>query len=187
MLVYDPFYLFDVGFQLSYLAVLSILYLQPRLKSLIAVRNPLLAMPWEWITVSLAAQIGTAFLCLYYFGSFSLVFLFTNIPLTCISLFLIPASLLWLVFPEWLPGLNYLQYAVEYLTHAMVSVVELFSSIPGASYSGYFGYGSLLVGYAMLFCFVIYASNRRPYQLLISLFLLLILLLLQLFPCYNSF
>lgn len=77
MLAYDPYYLFDIGFQLSYLAVFFILFLVPRFKEWIVVRNPLLAMPWEWITVSIAAQIGTALLCFYYFGQFSTVFLFT--------------------------------------------------------------------------------------------------------------
>ncbi|WP_286084125.1 ComEC/Rec2 family competence protein, partial [Parabacteroides goldsteinii] len=59
MLVFNPLYLFDIGFQLSYLAVLSILYLQPRLQNLIVVRNPVIAIPWGWITVTLAAQAGT--------------------------------------------------------------------------------------------------------------------------------
>lgn len=75
MLAYNPYYLFDVGFQLSYLAVFFILFLVPRFKEWIVVRNPLLAMPWEWITVSIAAQIGTALLCFYYFGQFSDSFL----------------------------------------------------------------------------------------------------------------
>ena len=90
MLIYQPMYLFDVGFQLSYLAVFFILFLVPRFKEWIVVRNPLLAMPWEWITVSIAAQIGTALLCFYYFGQFSTVFLFTNLPVTLLAMFLIP-------------------------------------------------------------------------------------------------
>ena len=74
MLVYEPLYLFDIGFQLSYLAVLSILYFQPRLQALIKVHNPFLRTPWGWVTVTLSAQAGTTFLCLYYFGQFSTVF-----------------------------------------------------------------------------------------------------------------
>ena len=99
MLAYNPYYLFDVGFQLSYLAVFFILFLVPRFKEWIVVRNPLLAMPWEWITVSIAAQIGTALLCFYYFGQFSTVFLFTNLPVTLLAMFLIPFAFLWLGYP----------------------------------------------------------------------------------------
>ena len=61
MLVYEPLYLFDIGFQLSYLAVLSILYFQPRLQALIKVHNPFLRTPWGWVTVTLSAQAGTTF------------------------------------------------------------------------------------------------------------------------------
>ena len=48
------------GFQLSYLAVFFILFLVPRFKEWIVVRNPLLAMPWEWITVSIACLLYTS-------------------------------------------------------------------------------------------------------------------------------
>lgn len=89
MLVYEPLYLFDIGFQLSYLAVLSILYFQPRLQALIKVHNPFLRTPWGWVTVTLSAQAGTTFLCLYYFGQFSTVFLLTNLPLTFLATLLI--------------------------------------------------------------------------------------------------
>ena len=61
MLVYEPLYLFDIGFQLSYLAVLSILYFQPRLQALIKVHNPFLRTPWGWVTVTLSAQASVLF------------------------------------------------------------------------------------------------------------------------------
>lgn len=127
MLVYNPFYLFDIGFQLSYLAVLSIFYFKPRLDKLIMVRNPLIAKPWGCVTLTLAAQMGTAPLCFYYFGRLSPAFLFTNVPLTFVATLLIPLGLIWLLLPEWVPGVDYLQAVVEWLTGTMVRVVELFS------------------------------------------------------------
>lgn len=145
MLAYNPFYLYDVGFQLSYLAVVSILYLQPRMDRLIAVRNPLLKAPWQWLTVTLAAQAGVTFLCLYYFGQFSSVFLFTNLPLAGLSTLLIPLSLLWLL----LPGAEGLQQAVEAVTHAMTWVVDAFGAIPGSSWTFPFTFGWMAGGYAL--------------------------------------
>lgn len=181
MLVCDPYLLFHIGFQFSYLAVLSILYLQPRLSRLITVRNPLIRMPWEWVTVAVSAQIGTAFLCLFYFGSFSLVFLFTNLPLTLLSLCLIPLALCWMLLPAGWPGMHWLQQAVEGLTQAMMRVVELFASVPGATWQCRFGWVSLLSGYAMLFCLLVYLHGARPRFLIASLFFLLLLLLGLLF------
>lgn len=92
MLVYNPFYLLDIGFQLSFLSVFSLLYLQPKIASRIAVRNPLLASPWNAVAVTLAAQTGTVFLCCFYFGRVSTVFLFTNLPIALLSSVLIDHS-----------------------------------------------------------------------------------------------
>lgn len=131
MLVYEPLYLFDIGFQLSYLAVLSILYFQPRLQRLMKVRNPLLRAPWQWITVTLAAQVGTVFLCLYYFGQFSTVFLLTNLPMTLLATLLIPMGLAWMLLPAGCPGYEWLQVGVEGLTHGLLRLV-----IPSVAYRG---------------------------------------------------
>lgn len=184
MLVYDPLYLFSIGFQLSYIAVYFILYLQPRLKRMIDVRNPLLAVPWGWVTLTLAAQVGTALLCLYYFGVFSSVFLFTNLPLALLATLLIPAALIWMLLPEWFPGYELLQSGVEGLTRCMWWVVEAFTAVPGATLTFRFDFKMLMLGYALLFGLLLYGRNRRPKQLLAVLSLVLIILFVQLIERY---
>lgn len=175
MLVYEPLYLFDIGFQLSYTAVFSILYLQPRLKRTIEVRNPLLAYPWDCITVTVAAQVGTTFLCLYYFGQFSLVFLLANLPLTFLALLLIPAGIIWMLLPAGFPGYGYLQLAVEYLTGSMLWLVDLFSRISFSSLAFSFSFPLLLASYGVLFLSLLYIRTKRPVYLLGTLSLVLIL------------
>lgn len=175
MLAYDPYYLFDIGFQLSYLAVFFILFLVPRLREWIAVRNPILAMPWEWITVSIAAQIGTALLCFYYFGQFSTVFLFTNLPVTLLAIFLIPFAFLWLGYPVDFCGYGWIQKLVEELVRGMVRIVDLFSAMPCATITGRFSLFELLGGYGFLVLCLIYMKIRKPKVLLAALTLLLIL------------
>jgi competence protein ComEC len=101
MLLVSPASLFDVGFQLSFAAMLAILTLQPLFERLVS-RDWLLEHPlWRWLwgltTVSVAAQVGTAPLVAYYFGRFSTYFLLTNfivIPLTTAILYLALAALL---------------------------------------------------------------------------------------------
>ncbi|MDH6304709.1 competence protein ComEC [Parabacteroides sp. PF5-5] len=183
MLVYNPLYLFDVGFQLSYTAVWFILYLQPRLNKVLQVRNPLLAAPWSWLTVTLAAQIGVTFLCLYYFGYFSLVFIFTNLPLTLIATLLIPLTLLWMLLPAGLPGIELLQSGIEYLTRGMMWVVEAFSR-EGSSLSFRFTLGMLLLSYPALLSYLLYRTRHRAGYLLLFLFLCLMFLLLLLIDKY---
>lgn len=79
MLVFNPVWLFDAGFQLSFSAVAAILLLQPGLYRLLPVKKPVWRKAWGLITVSVAAQIGTAPLVMLYFSRFSTHFLLTNL------------------------------------------------------------------------------------------------------------
>lgn len=173
MLAFNPLYLFDVGFQLSYLAVLSILFLQPRLQDLIMVRNPIVAMPWGWITVTLAAQAGTTLLYLYYFGQFSLVFLCTNLPLTFLATFLIPAGFIWILLPAGIPGYGLLQLFVEKMTHTLFWIVDSFSRVTQVAFYTRIGLLVTVLGYGSILCFLLYLKTRRPGMLLAGLLLLL--------------
>ncbi|MDR1454933.1 MAG: ComEC/Rec2 family competence protein, partial [Tannerella sp.] len=150
MLWYNPFYLFDIGFQLSFLGTWAIMYLQPRLSRLIDVRNPLPAYPWNVLTVSLAAQIGTIPLCAYYFGQMSTVCLLTNVYLSFLSVGLIPLTLLWMLLPAGLPGSGVLQWVIETLSGSLMRIVDLFSAVPGAQVSMDFDFVMLLCTYGML-------------------------------------
>ena len=91
MLVVNPYSLFDIGFQLSFCAVLAILLFTPLIPSPPATHHlPLTKSLLSLTTVSVAAQIGTAPLIAYYFGRFSLWFLLANyvaIPLATLILY----------------------------------------------------------------------------------------------------
>lgn len=116
MLLYNPAWLFDVGFQLSFCAVAAILILQPVLYGLISFQNRLLRYAWGLITVSVAAQIGTAPLVILYFSRFSTHFLLTNIwVIPWVSLIMYAAFLLLLLTP-----FPYLQYSFATVVEAMV-------------------------------------------------------------------
>jgi competence protein ComEC len=111
MLLYNPFNLFDVGFQLSFSAVFAILLINPHLVKLHKSGNPAIKYVCELSCVSTSAQLGTAPLSMYYFHQFPIIYLVTNlfaIPLTGILLCLIPAALIlqslfgkhsWIMFP----------------------------------------------------------------------------------------
>lgn len=79
ILIFEPSFLFDVGFQLSYLALFFILWLQPILSSIWKPENKVCSYLWDIITVSFAAQIGTIPLSIYYFHQFPGLFFITNL------------------------------------------------------------------------------------------------------------
>jgi competence protein ComEC len=85
LLAYNPYLIMSVGFQLSYLAVIGIVYLQPPLYRLWDARNKIVDWIWQITCVSIAAQIATFALGLLYFHQFPVYFLFSN-------LFVIPGS-----------------------------------------------------------------------------------------------
>ena len=91
LLLIKPTYLFEVGFQLSYAAVFGIVWLQPRMERLLpALPTRLLRGLWAITTVSIAAQLATFPLGLYYFHQFPALFLISNIlviPLVSILMY----------------------------------------------------------------------------------------------------
>jgi competence protein ComEC len=79
ILLFEPSFLFDVGFQLSYIALFFILWLQPLLAEIWKPKNKIVNYFWEILTVSFAAQIGAFPLSIYYFHQFPGLFFVTNL------------------------------------------------------------------------------------------------------------
>ncbi|MCB9363412.1 MAG: ComEC/Rec2 family competence protein [Flavobacteriales bacterium] len=91
LLIYNPLYIMDVGFQLSYIAVIGIVIIQPWLSNFYIPKNKIVTYFWDLTTVSVAAQIATFPLGLYYFHQFPNYFFISNlivIPFAVIILYL---------------------------------------------------------------------------------------------------
>jgi competence protein ComEC len=79
ILLFKPSFLFDVGFQLSYLALFFILWLQPLLSNIWLPKNKIIRYFWDIIAVSFSAQIGAMPLSIHYFHQFPGLFFVTNL------------------------------------------------------------------------------------------------------------
>lgn len=79
LLLINPYFIFQVGFQLSYAAVLSIVLIQPHLFGLFTPRYRLVKYMWGILTVTIAAQIGVLPLSLFYFHQFPGLFFVSNL------------------------------------------------------------------------------------------------------------
>ncbi len=79
ILLWKPSFLFDIGFQLSYLALFFILWLQPILSGIWEPKNLFSQYIWNILTISFAAQIGTLPLSIYCFHQFPGLFFVTNV------------------------------------------------------------------------------------------------------------
>ncbi|WP_299988323.1 ComEC/Rec2 family competence protein [uncultured Pontibacter sp.] len=113
LLWYNPYFLLEVGFQLSFLALLGIVYLQPRFYKLLEFDNRILDKGWALFTAALAAQLATFPLGLYYFHQFPVYFWLAN-------LLVVPAATLVLysgvaaLFFSWVPLLSTLLFKVNF-------------------------------------------------------------------------
>jgi len=94
LLWFDPFLLFSVGFQLSYIAVLGIVYLYPRILLLWEPENMIAVEIWKLGAVAIAAQIATFPLGLLYFHQFPNYFLLSNLLVVPLSFVVLVLGLL---------------------------------------------------------------------------------------------
>ena len=97
ILLFNPFSLWDVGFQLSYSAVLSIVVFQKHINQWFFIKNKLLKGLWSLNAVTLSAQILTLPIVLYHFHQFPTLFMFTNLFAVPFSGLVLYAELLLLV------------------------------------------------------------------------------------------
>lgn len=79
LLLYNPFLIWDVGFQLSFLSVFGLICLQPAIHAWIPIKKPFLDKVWGAMAMSLAAQLATYPFSIYYFHQFPIYFLFSNL------------------------------------------------------------------------------------------------------------
>ncbi len=98
LLVYNPFLIWDIGFQLSFIAVLGLIWLQPLLMNWFAFRQLWLRKLWSSIAISLAAQLITFPLSIYYFHQFPVYFLISNLFIILPIALLMYTGILILVF-----------------------------------------------------------------------------------------
>lgn len=118
LLLVNPLSLFDVGFQMSFAAVASILLFVPLFENRL----------WSLVAVSCAAQIGVAPLIAYYFGRFSTYFLLTNLIVVPAATVILWLALVVLLFPS-------LAYLLLYVVGLLNTILTMIASLPGASIS----------------------------------------------------
>jgi competence protein ComEC len=129
ILLFQPSFLFDVGFQLSYVALFFIVWLQPLMSNLWLPKNKILNYFWDILTVSFAAQIGTLPLSIYYFHQFPGLFFVTNIIVIPFLSIIMGVGCLVMVFAafNWVPfyPTKILEISIYYLDKIIGYIASL--------------------------------------------------------------
>lgn len=136
LVIYDPLIVMQVGFQLSYAAVLGIVMLQPWLLSLHSFRHPFAEKVWEITCVSIAAQVTTFPLGLLYFHQFPNLFFVSNLFVIPGATVVLVLGLVAFVAQVWDPFLAFTGLLLKWTVQAMNGLVGWIDRIPHAVAQG---------------------------------------------------
>ncbi len=136
LLLFKPVWIYEVGFQLSYLAVLGIVVLYPYLNQLFTFKYSFFRWLWQVTAVSLAAQLFTTPLSIYYFHQFPNFFWLSNPIVSFLSSIILFAGMA-LLFLFWVPALGWLIALVFNVSLWLTNQTVFFiNQLPGARTTG---------------------------------------------------
>lgn len=188
ILLCNPNFLFDVGFQLSYIAVFSIIWLQPFYSAFKPSRFKLVNYFVDLLTISFAAQIGVLPLSLYYFHQVPLLFFLANLVVIPLSSFVLILGIAVLAFNFIAPNLaillgKLLGFAIEIMNQyiAWIASFETFviKDIP-------FSFSLVLIFYVMLIAMVLWLYEKEYSKLILFLSSSFFFQILILFTLWQS-
>ncbi|MDG2431490.1 ComEC/Rec2 family competence protein [Flavobacterium sp.] len=155
ILLFQPYFIFDVGFQLSYLALFFIVWLQPTIANAFKPKTKIIKNCWTILSVSFAAQLGTLPLSLYYFHQFPSLFFITNLIVAPLLTYIMILGIIVLFLaafaiahPLLIKPLEWGIYALNYSIHYVASFEQfLIKDIP-------FNYLLLITSYASIIALI---------------------------------
>ena len=160
MLMWSPAWLFDVGFQMSFLAVFAILLFVPLFEDVFPaeylMKHRWIKRIWGLVVVSCSAQLGVAPLIAFYFGRFSTYFLLTNFIVIPAAMVILWLSIVVLLFPS-------LAYILLYIVQLLNAVLLRITAIPGASIDHLHpSVIQVVLIYVLIFCIYLLIERIRP-------------------------
>ena len=160
MLMWNPAWLFDVGFQMSFLAVFAILLFVPLFEDVFSAEYLMahrwIKRIWGLVVVSCSAQLGVAPLIAFYFGRFSTYFLLTNFIVIPAAMAILWLSLVVLLFPS-------LAYILLYIVQCLNTILSRITALPGASIDNLHPSAlQVMLIYVLIFCSYLLIERIKP-------------------------
>ncbi|UIR56492.1 ComEC family competence protein [Sphingobacterium sp. SRCM116780] len=164
LLLFQPHMLFDIGFQLSYCAVLGIILLFPLLKKISPFEGTrFVRLVWDSLAVSLSAQILTTPLSLFYFGQFPNYFLIANIIVILPVTVIMYGGLVLMIMP--FDRMNiWVGYTIQWVIDNMFLSLQFLDRLPYATWNGIvFSPFTVFIssGYILTFSYACYWKSRK--------------------------
>ncbi len=188
LLLINPLMITQIGFQLSYLAVIGIVMIYPHIYNLINVNNFILEKIWSLTVVSVAAQIATAPISIFYFNQISNYFLLTNYLLIPLAGFAIYLTLTVFIFSP-IPAIaGFFGFILANLVKTMNFFTATIESLPGSVSTGlYINLPQAVILYLIIiFTGVFFFGSKRYKHLVISVILLICFNVISLYNTFNK-
>jgi len=176
LLCLDPKYLFDIGFQLSYLALFGIVFFHPYIYKLFYFKNKATNWAWNLTAVAIAAQIATLPVGLYYFHQFPSYFWLSGLAVIPLSTFALYSGIVLLIV-DWIPYLGDIVALLCYFSLALMNAcIFAIQRLPLSVIDGFWlGIGEMLLFYLIIFMVsaaFIYKSLKIGYLSFLLVFVL---------------
>jgi competence protein ComEC len=176
LLLLNPLYILDIGFQLSYLAMIGIFLFYPMIEKLLVVKLFILKELWQGTALGFAAQLMTTGISLFYFHQFPNYFVLSNLGLMFFSSIVMGLGF-FLFVVRYIPILSqFVGVLLAFSVYGMYWIVQKIEEIPGAVAYGYVLPFWIVILMSLLFVFLIlYAKGRKQMILGYSVYFLLLL------------
>lgn len=165
LLCFNPFLLKEVGFQLSYLAIIGIVFFHPYIYKLFYFENKITDYFWNLSAVSIAAQLTTLPLSLFYFNQIPFFFWLSGLIVVPAATLILSLGCLLFLFHATIPFVAKAIGAVlYYLIYGMNAILNLIDNIPFSVYKGIWITLTQCAVLYLLLAFVMYVvqtKNRR--------------------------
>ena len=178
LLLVNPLLIFEIGFEMSYLAVFGIVIFQPRLASLLTPKTRIGRYFWELICVSVAAQLATFPLSVFYFGQFPNYFLLSNLLVMSLSFVVIVTGIALLAVSWWPFVSSGVGWLLTYEIRLMNGIISFIHSLPYSvtdHLSFNFLQTMLIYGIIILVFFFLVKRNKALKYCFLSLLIALLL------------
>ncbi len=186
-LIFSPALVFSAGFQLSFLAVVGILFLYKPLHNSYTPTSWLGAQVWSIVSVSIVAQLATFPLSLYYFHRFPNYFLISNLIVIPLGTLIIFGGIIVLFLSWWPAAAMFFGKILSLLIQALNGTVSTLGRLPGSSTDGIFlSAPFMLLLYFCIILFALFLLLKRPAYLLYSCWILSVLLSMNICHSYKS-
>lgn len=163
LLIWNPYLLMNVSFQLSYFAITSIIYFHPKIYRSLIIVNGFLRNIWNLVSLSLAAQIGTLPISIYYFHSIPLFAWLSGVIVIPAATIILGSGMILLFVESFIPSLGFIPgWILYYSIWLMNEAIFLIQRFPSSVWTGiWIGSGTVVLMYLMIGNIVLALSTKK--------------------------